>query len=409
MNSQQVLYLLFGIITFNFLLELFLDFLNSKRWKNTLPDILAPYYDAEAYKKSQQYHKANKRLAIFKSILNYVTLAVVLMSGTFGWLSESLKPYIENPIALALAFFGILIFISSLLNLPFSIYHTFVIEEKFGFNRTSAKTFVTDLIKSLLITILIGGILGFVLLWIIFELKENFWIYAWILVAGLTVFINIFYTSLILPIFNKLSPLPEGELRNAIESYADKNGFSVDNIYVINGSKRSTKANAFFSGMAGKKKIVLYDTLIEQHTTDELIAILAHEVGHYKHKHIIKGVIISLIQLFVMLWLMSLLLFNTTLSQALGSPELAIHLNLIAIGMLFEPVSLLIGLLMNMLSRKHEFQADKYAVTTANKQAFKDALIRLSVENLSNLDPHPTYVFFHYSHPPLLSRLRSIG
>jgi STE24 endopeptidase len=220
---------------------------------------------------------------------------------------------------------------------------------------------------------------------------------------------NIFYTSLILPLFNKLKPLEEGELRNAIEEYAKKVNFPLTNIYVIDGSKRSTKANAFFSGFGKRKKIVLYDTLIEKHTTDELVAVLAHEVGHFKKKHIVKGVVLSAIQTGLMLYVFSLFVFSPDLSAALGAEQLSIHVNIIGFSILFGPISTIIGIGMNVLSRKHEFEADEFAARTADGNSLMQALKRLSTDHLSNLHPHPAYVFVYYSHPPLLKRLENLG
>jgi STE24 endopeptidase len=331
-----------------------------------------------------------------------------LYVGGFGKTSIWLRQYIENSILLALVYFGVLSFAGSILSFPFSLYNTFVIEEKYGFNRTTVRTYILDKIKGLALAIVVGGIIGYFILWLIFTLGEDFWLYAWMFFAVLMLFINLFYTTLIVPIFNKLSPLEDGGLRQKIESYARKVNFPLTNILVLDGSKRSTKANAFFSGIGGSKKIVLYDTLIQKHTEDEVVAVLAHEVGHYKRKHIIKGLIIGLLQTGFTLWLLSKFIFNKDLSLALGENSWQLQVNLLAFSTLYEPISVILGLLMNMLSRKHEYEADNYAAQTADKQAFSQALIRLSTDTLSNLKPHPAYVFFHYSHPTLLQRLRNM-
>ena len=409
MQPQTIFYIILGIIVFNYLLERFLAYLNQKNWSTTLPDELKAFYDAEAYAKSQQYHKEKNRVAFWSETVGVIVLVFFLCVGGFGKTSIWLRQYIENPILLALVYFGVLSFAGSILSFPFSLYNTFVIEEKYGFNRTTVRTYILDKIKGLALAIVVGGIVGYFILWLIFTLGEDFWLYAWMFFAVLMLFINLFYTTLIVPIFNKLSPLEDGGLRQKIESYARKVNFPLTNILVLDGSKRSTKANAFFSGIGGSKKIVLYDTLIQKHTEDEVVAVLAHEVGHYKRKHIIKGLIIGLLQTGCTLWLLSKFIFNKDLSLALGENSWQLHVNLLAFSTLYEPISVILGLLMNMLSRKHEYEADNYAAQTADKQAFSQALIRLSTDTLSNLKPHPAYVFFHYSHPTLLQRLRNMG
>lgn len=408
MSPQTILYIILGIIIFNYILSRVLDYLNMRNWSDTLPDELKPYYDAEKYKKAQQYHKEKDRLSFYIETLNVIIMIAFILWGGFGKLSLWLEQFISNPIILALVFFAVLSVAGDIINLPFGLYNTFKLEEKYGFNKTTAKTYILDKLKGYALAIVVGGVIGYFLLWLILEIGDSFWIYAWIFAAAFILFINVFYTSLIVPLFNKLKPLQEGSLREKIEAYAARVNFPLTNILVIDGSKRSTKANAFFSGMGSRKKVVLYDTLIEKHTEEELVGVLAHEVGHYKKKHIIKGLIIGIIQTGLTLWILSRFIFSEDLSQALGAPEWRIHINLVAFSILYEPISLLIGLAMNALSRKHEFEADRYAAETSDKEAFKQALIKLSVDNLSNLKPHPAYVFFHYSHPPVLERLAAM-
>jgi STE24 endopeptidase len=302
-----------------------------------------------------------------------------------------------------------LFFASDIINIPFQIYGTFVIEEKFGFNKTTVKTFITDKLKGYLLTIIIGGGILFIFFKLINVFGANFWIYFWIVAAIFMLLINMFYTSVILPLFNKLTPLEDGELKQEIEEYSKKVNFPLDNVYVIDGSRRSNKSNAFFSGIGKKKKIVLYDTLINNQTKEELIAVLAHEVGHFKKKHIISGYFISILQTGFILFILSLMVFNPNLTHALGGNVNAVHLNLLAFGILFSPISHFIGIFMNLLSRKNEYEADAYARDTFNGEALQSALKNLSVHNLSNLTPHPAYVFFHYSHPPLLQRLDALN
>jgi STE24 endopeptidase len=331
-----------------------------------------------------------------------------LAFGGFGWLDDVLRAYIQNEIFLALTFFGVLMIASDIITIPFQWYSTFVIEEKYGFNKTTPKIFIVDKLKGYLLSALIGGPLIAVLIYLIQYIGPNFWMWFALIAAGFMLLANMFYTSLILPLFNKLTPLPDGELKQAIETFSKKINFPLDNIFVIDGSKRSKKANAFFSGIGKKKKIVLYDTLITNHTTEELVAVLAHEVGHFKKKHVIWSYLFSVVQIFFTLFILSLMVSNENVSLALGASHLGIHLNLLAFGILFSPISGITGLLMNMYSRKNEYEADAYARETYGGNALMNALKKLSVDSLSNLYPHPLYVFFHYSHPPLLKRLDAL-
>jgi STE24 endopeptidase len=333
----------------------------------------------------------------------------MLLMGGFGWLDGILRNIVQNEIVLALAFFGVIMIVSDIITLPFQWHRTFVIEEKYGFNKTTMKLFIIDKLKGYILGALIGGALLSVLIYLVQVIGPDFWIWFALIACTFMLLMNMFYASVILPLFNKLTPLPEGELKSAIEAFAKTVNFPLDNIFVIDGSKRSSKANAFFSGIGKKKKIVLYDTLINNHTTDELVAVLAHEVGHFKKKHIVWSYILSVIQIVFMLFVLSQMIFNENLSLALGGSQQAIHLNLIAFAILFSPVSGVTGLLMSMLSRKNEFEADAYARQTYNGNALANALKKLSVDNLSDLYPHPVYVFFHYSHPPLLKRLQAIN
>lgn len=408
MNPTEWLYLTLGIVLVDYAIDQLLDYLNYKHSKTALPDKLKDLYDEEEYIRSQKYQKAKSRFGFLTSAFSTILTILVLSFGGFGWLDGFLRSYIENPILLSLAFFGVLFVLSDIVNTPFSYYSTFVIEEKFGFNKTTLKTFIIDKFKGYLLTVIIGGILGYALLWIVHQLGANFWLYALALVATFMLVMNLFYTSLILPLFNKLKPLEEGELKDKIMSYAAGVSFPLDNIFVIDGSKRSTKANAFFSGIGKKKKIVLYDTLIEKHSHEELVAVLAHEVGHFKKKHIVLSLVLSVLQMAITFYVLSLFVFSESLSVALGGSEMAIHLNFIAFGLLYTPISRLTGLFMNALSRKNEFEADAYAVSTYAGKPLMEALKKLSVSTLSNLTPHPAYVFAHYSHPPLLQRLNAM-
>lgn len=409
MTPEIILYLIIGIVTFDFVLDKILDYLNLKNSKDEIPEVMKGYYDEEKYQKSQEYQRVNSRFSLLSSSISFVVALGLLWFGGFGWLDEQLRSIIDSEIVLSLSFFGVLFIVSDILSTPFSLYGTFVIEEKFGFNKTTPKTFFMDKIKGYVLAIVLGGGILALLLWLVQEMGPNFWLYFWVAIAVFTLFINMFYTSLILPLFNKLTPLEDGELKQAIEAYSRKIKFPLDNIFVIDGSKRSNKANAFFSGIGKKKKIVLYDTLINNHTTKELVAVLAHEVGHFKKKHVIYGFILSVLQMGITLFVMSLMVFNESLSIALGADQLGIHINLIAFTILYSPISKVSGILMNVFSRKNEFEADAYAKETYDNVQLQIALKKLSVDNLSDLYPHPAYVFMNYSHPPLLKRLEAMG
>ncbi|NTW32139.1 MAG: M48 family metallopeptidase [Bacteroidetes bacterium] len=395
-------------VVFDFVLERLFDYLNSLYWSNELPKELAGIYEAEKYKKSQDYEKAQHKFGMYSSALSFLLIMAMLLFKGFAYLDDYARSFTDNDIFIALIFFGIIGIASDIISTPLQIYDQFVIEEKYGFNKTTWKTFVLDKIKSWVLGALIGGGLLAFIVWIYNSTGEYFWLIAWGSITVFMIFMAMFFSSLIVPLFNKQTPLEDGELRDAIKKFADKAGFKLDNIFVIDGSKRSTKANAYFSGLGAKKRIVLYDTLIKDHTIEELVAILAHEIGHYKKKHTLKGMIMSVIQTGIMLYIISLFVGNPVLSEALGAKQGSFHVGILAFGMLYSPLSLILGIFMNIISRKNEYEADSFAVQNYSGKALKDALIKLSVNTLSNLRPHPVYVFFHYSHPPLIQRLKAI-
>lgn len=409
MEPHFLLSVILVIVVVSYVFDQLLDYINMKSQRVELPPEVESFYDKAKYEKSLAYHKDRTTFSFVTSAFSFLLSMLMLVFGGFGWLDSLLRPYVESEILLALAFFGMLMLASDILTIPFQWYSTFVIEEKYGFNKTTVKTFVADKLKGYFLGALIGGGLLSLLIYLIRAIGPEFWIWFSLIAAAFILFMNMFYTSLILPLFNKLTPLEEGELKTAIENFSRKVNFPLDNIFVIDGSKRSKKANAFFSGIGKKKKIVLYDTLINNHTREELVAVLAHEVGHFKKKHIVWGYILSVIQIVFTLWILSLMIFNKDLSLALGGSQMAIHLNLLAFTILFAPISGLTGIFMNMYSRKNEFEADAYARETFDGQALANALKKLSVDSLSELFPHPLYVFFHYSHPPLLRRLKAIS
>lgn len=408
MTSTGILYIILGILIADFILERLLEYLNHQKWSPILPKALEGIYDQEKYHQSQNYQKDKLMPSLLSSGIGFIATILMISLGGFAWVDELVRNYFEYPIAVALAFFGIIMFCSSLLGLPFSYYSTFVIEEKYGFNRTTVKTFVLDLLKGGLLSIVIGGGILALLIWIYLQTTTNFWWMAWMVIAFFMIFMAMFYSSLLVPLFNKQTPLEEGELKEEISKFAKKVDFKLDNVYVMDGSKRSSKGNAYFSGLGSKKRIVLFDTLINDLSKEEIVAVLAHEIGHYKKKHTLSGIFLSLLQTGLMFYIFSLLIANPLLSEALGAKEHGFHLGLIAFGILYSPISTFLGLGMNILSRKNEYEADDYALKNYNEKALGDALKKLSVSSLSNLTPHPVYVFFYYSHPSLLQRLKAL-
>lgn len=403
---------MFTLIVFiligSYLLERYLDWINIKNWSNNLPSELAGIYDEDKYRKSQEYAKAKTRFGFVTSTFSLIIMLVFLFTGSFALLNKWALTITDHPVWSILLFFGSITVLFDLINLPFSYYRTFVLEDKFGFNRTTLVTYALDKLKGYLIGIILGGSLLYLFVWFYNTTGTRFWLYAWIAFSLVMFLMTMFYSSLIVPLFNKLTPLPQGELRNSIEKYCAKVGFKLNNLFVMDGSKRSTKANAFFSGIGAKKRIVLFDTLINNHTNDELVAVLAHEIGHYKRKHTRLSFFLSIFQTGLMLFIFSRVIDNPSLSFALGASKPYLQLGMLAFGILYSPLSLIMGLFMNMISRKNEFEADYFAKTTFNGESLISALKKLSVNNLSNLLPHPLFVFFYYSHPPLMQRLRAL-
>ncbi len=406
--AETLFIIIIAILVFDFLFDRLIDYLNATRWSNLLPEELKGIYDEDKYRKSQEYQRENTRFRLFTSSLGLILILAFLLLGGFAFLDDWVRQFTEHPILMALLFFAVIGLASDLLSIPFDLYDTFVIEEKYGFNRTTPKTWIADKLKGYLLAALLGGGLLAAFVGFYAFAGKFFWLYAWLFLTGFSIFMTMFYSTLIVPIFNKQTPLEQGELRQAIEDFASKAGFRLDNIFVIDGSKRSSKANAYFAGLGAKKRIVLYDTLIQEHTTEELVAVLAHEVGHYKKKHIIKGMVVSVLHTGLMLYLLGLFINQPVLSMALGVEQSSFHIGIIAFGLLYSPVSTLLGIAGNWMSRKHEYEADAFAAHEYNPTPLQTALKKLSVNNLSNLRPHPLHVFINYSHPPLLQRLHHL-
>ena len=411
-------FIIISLVVLNYLFSNILDYVNHSNWKDEIPNELKDFYNKQKYKKAKDYALSKNKIGLFSSSISFLFIMTLLVFNGYGFIDQLvnmdiLKSFflfdLNSSFAQSGLFFLILFILNSIISIPFSYYNTFIIEEKFGFNKTTKSTFFLDILKSIFLSVFIGGALLFLALYLYDNLNDGFWLWLWIGLSFLMILINMFYADLIVPIFNKLKPLDDGELRQKIEKYSKEVGYLLNNIYVIDGSKRSTKANAFFSGLGPRKTIALYDTLIEKHTEDELVAVLAHEVGHFKKKHIFSGLIMSIIQIGIMTFFFELCLKLPEISLALGGSEASFHLGLIGFSIIFSPISMLSGILMNYISRKNEFEADAYAKETFNGEDLSLALKKLSVDSLSNIYPHPLYVFFHYSHPPLIQRLRALN
>ena len=408
MNSTSLFYIIIAIVVFQFLMETVLDYLNSRKFQDPIPEELQDVFDNKEYLKSQAYKKDNYKFSILSSSFSIVLTLGFLIFGGFEWIDLLTRNITENPILMALLFFGIIMIGSDIITTPFSYYQTFVIEEKYGFNKSTRKLFFIDKIKGWLMMAILGGGMLSMIIWFFQFAGNNFWIYALVLIAIFTVFMNLFYSRLIVPLFNKQIPLEDGSLKSKIENYTNKVGFKLQNIFVIDGSKRSTKANAYFAGFGKEKRVTLYDTLIQDLEEEEIVAVLAHEVGHYKRRHIIINLIISILLTGVTLFILSLFINNPEFSYAIGVTKPSFHAALICFGILYSPISEITGLVMNILSRKFEYEADDYAKNTYKALPLINSLKKLSKNSLSNLTPHSAYVFLHYSHPPLIQRIRNL-
>jgi len=408
MTAQILFYIIITIIIIDFIKDKVLDAINAKHYSDPIPETLNDVYDTEAYQKSQAYKTVNYKFGIWTSLFSFtLTLSFLLLDG-FEYVDNIARSYTENPILMALIFFGIIMIASDIITTPFSYYKTFVIEEKFGFNKTTKKLFILDKLKGLVMMAIIGGGIISLIIWFYQLTGNQFWLYAWGIVTVFTIFMNMFYSKLIVPLFNKQTPLEDGELRTKISAYAESVGFNLEKIFIIDGSKRSTKANAYFSGFGNEKRVTLYDTLVNDLDDEEIVAVLAHEVGHYKKKHIIFNLVTSILLTGFTLFILSIFISNPLLSNAIGVELPSFHVGLIAFGLLYAPISELTSLIMNYVSRVFEYQADDYAKNTYKAEPLITSLKKLSKNSLSNLTPHKAYVFMHYSHPTLLERVENL-
>jgi len=393
----------------NFLITAWADTLNLKALRPELPAEFAEVYAEADYAKSQNYTRAKTNFGLVSASFDLAVLLIFWLGGGFNRLDLLIRNFNFGPVPSGLVYLGALLLAKTVVSIPFSCYSTFVLEERYGFNRTTPRTFILDLAKGILLSVVFGGPLLGALLFFFDWAGPNAWLYAWCVTTAFIVILQFIAPTWIMPLFNKFTPLADGELKDRIMSYAKSVGFALDNVFVIDGSKRSSKSNAFFTGFGKHKRIALFDTLIARHSAEELVSILAHEIGHYQKKHILQGLMISIVHLGVMLYLLSLALGSQGLFDAFGMAHRSVYGGLIFFGLLLTPLELVLSVLMNKLSRHNEFEADRFAVqTVGGREDLILALKKLSVHNLANLTPHPFYVFLHYSHPPLLTRIAAI-
>ncbi len=399
-------YIILILISLNFIGERWLSYKNHLSRMNPIPASLSDVYSQERYRTYQEYKTASHRFNRWVSVLSFtVTLIMVIYGFTalhFALLS------INNELIRGLVFFAILGVGSELLFAPFSIYETFIIEKKYGFTTTSAKTYVTDKLKSWILAILLFGGFYSLIYWLYSMFGSDFWWMAWLVISCVSIFLAFFYSTLIVPLFNKQKPLGPGSLRQRLEQLAQKSGFTIDNIYVMDGSKRSTRANAYFSGFGSKRRIVLYDTLIDKFGDEEIAAVVAHEIGHYRKKHVVFSIILSVMSTGIMFWLFSQLVGRPEIYEAMGIDGKPFYLGIILFGLLYTPVSIMLSLGSNYISRRFEFQADAFASSLHYAINLQKALKKLAADDLTDLTPDPAYVFVHYSHPPLAQRLNHL-
>jgi len=397
-----------AVLIVGFVIELWFGFLNLMNRKKALPRVIKGFFRDSQLRKSFLYARTNLRFGIISSLFSLLITLVMILGGGFQFVTTWVQSVTDNVLLQSYIFFGSLLFVLDIISLPLSLIDTFVIEQRFGFNKTTVKTFVLDKIKSWIIGAIVGGILLGVLVYLYQWLGASFWVWFWIVATAFSLFMVMFYTTLFVPLFNKLTPLEEGELKDSIVSFYKEAEFKLDNIFILDGSKRSTKGNAFFSGLGKTKKIILYDNLIEQLTTKEIVSVLAHEIGHYNHKHIQKGMFSSIIQIGLTLYMLSLFLNLPDLSEAIGVSSHSIYTGLIAFSLLFSPISSIMSFFTSLVSRRNEYQADDFVKQFGLSDSLISALGNLTQKNYSNPNPHPLVVLLTYSHPSLVQRVNNL-
>ncbi len=408
---EQTYYLIIiGALILEYFLSTVSSVLNMNSIAEDVPDGFQSHYDGEKYAKSQTYLKDNTRFGLLSSTFSLALTLIVIHTGLFGILDHFVRAQTGHPILGGLLFFGIIFIINDIINLPFSLYGTFVIEEKYGFNKTTAKTYTLDKLKGYALTVILGSIVIVPILYFFNTYGENGWWIAWLLVTGFMIAVQPLFVHVIAPMFNKFTPLEDGELRTAIEAFSEKVNFPIARIDMMDGSRRSAHSNAYFSGFGKSRRIALFDTLLEKHSTEEIVSVVAHEVGHYKKKHIIFGTILGIIETGIMLFIFNLLMNDPALFAVFGVENVSVYGGLIFFGMLYSPVSLVTSIFTTALSRKNEYEADTYSLeNTQNKEALVSMLKGLAANNLSHLTPHPLMVFLSYSHPPVMDRIAAVN
>lgn len=405
MSSEALFWLVILIVVAEYVWSTILTLLNIRASRQPAPALLADLYDEERYRKQQDYAMTNRKFSLVSGAVSTLVTLAIFAFGGFAAFDGIARSFSASPVVQALVFWGIFFLISWIISLPFDIYRTFVIEQRYGFNRTTPKLFATDAVKNLLTSLVIMGAVLALCAWIYTLTPRWFWLLAWGAVSLFSLFMQYFYSQLIVPLFNKQTPLPEGELRTAIEAFAARADFKLDNIFVIDSSKRSSKSNAYFTGFGRRKRVVLYDTLMEQLTTAEIVGVLAHEIGHYKHHHILLSLFEGFATNLLMFWLFSLFIGSDALAAAAGCEAASFHVNLAVFSLIYTPVSLALDIVSNILSRNHERQADVFAKAQGVGPAEASALKKMSARSLANLTPHPLVVFTEYSHPTLAERV----
>ena len=408
--EQTFYFIIIGALLGEYILSTVSAILNMNSITDEVPANFSDVYDAKKYADSQAYLRARTRFGILSSTFGLIVILVVIHAGIFGVLDQFVRGQTASPIFGGLLFFGIIFLINDVLNIPFSLYSTFVIEQKFDFNRTTPKTYILDRLKGYLLTILFGGLILGAVLYFFNSYGDDGWWIAWLLVTGFMIAVQPLFVHVIAPMFNKFTPLEQGGLRSAIEAYAEKVKFPIARIDVMDGSRRSAHSNAYFSGLGKSKRIALFDTLLEKHSTEEIVSVVAHEVGHYKKKHTYLGTALGIVQMGVMLFLFNLIMGEPALFAVFGAEQVSVYAGMVFFGLLYAPVNLVTSLFTTALSRRNEYQADRYALdTTHNSEALVSMLKVLAASNLSHLTPHPLTVFLSYSHPPVGRRIEAVS
>ena len=407
---EQTYYLIImGALIVEYVLSTTSSVLNMNSITKAVPDGFHEYYDQEKYAKSQAYLRDKTRFGLISGLFSLIITLIVIHTGVFGILDELVRSNSSHTITSGLIFFGILFIVNDIINLPFSIYGTFVIEEKYGFNKTTVKTFLSDKLKGYGLTIVLGSMVIIPVLYFFDSYGSNGWWIAWSLITAFMIAVQPLFVHVIAPMFNKFTPLEDGELRTSIEEFAGKVNFPIGRIDVMDGSRRSAHSNAYFSGFGKSRRIALFDTLLDKHSTEEIVSVVAHEVGHYKKKHVITGTVLGILETGLMLYIFNYFMTDQALFNVFGVQEGSVYCGLVLFGMLYSPVSLITSIFTTALSRKNEFEADAYALeTTEKKEPLISMLKGLAASNLSHLTPHPLMVFLSYSHPPVIDRIAAV-